>query len=88
MVTCPVILTTIATIISIFLRTLPDREEIFLKKEGVTQKMRGKERYGVCREEKMSGRVSMQHRSKVRLTYLLTSVTSDRVYTALQIINQ
>lgn len=52
------------------------------------QKMRGKERYDICWEEKMSCkhyRVSMQHWSKVRLTYLLTS---DRVYAALQIINQ
>lgn len=55
------------------------------------QKMRGKERYDICWEEKMSRkhyRVSMQHGSKVRFTYLLTSVTSDRVYAALQIINQ
>lgn len=30
----------------------------------------------------------MQQRSEVRFTYLLTSVTSDRVYAALQIIHQ
>lgn len=53
--------------------------------------MRGKERYDISWEEKTSCRryrVSMQHWSKVRFTYLLTSVTSDRVYAALQIINQ